>query len=245
MTPRLGGVFREAFLSWLFPEACQICEEEAASPDDGYVCRRCQDQVRWITGPCCDRCGLPFEAGTQAVFECSNCRDLPLRFRSARSVLAATGVCRDLIHRYKYERALWFEPLLARWLCTVAGPALIGQGWDAIVPVPLHPLKEREREFNQSSRLGSHLSQATGIPLVSTWIQRHQSTHTQTTLTRKERNENVRKAFLPWNEMPASIKKVVVFDDVLTTGATASACAEVLRRGGVEEVVVWTLARGV
>ena len=245
MTPACLLALREALFAWVFPEVCQLCEEEEANCGDGYVCQTCQSRVRWIHGPRCRRCGLPFEAGTEMSFECSNCRDLSLCFQQAQSVLAATGVCLELIHRYKYQRALWFEPLLAGWLCSVAGPVLAGQTWDAIVPVPLHPLKEREREFNQSHRLAMHLSRATGIPVFSNWIQRHQPTHTQTTLGRKERNENVRRAFVAGIAIPSSIKKVVILDDVLTTGATASACGQVLMQGGVEEVSVWTLARGV
>ena len=137
-------------LGFLYPEICQLCGEQRATAKEGYVCGRCWSHVRFIKPPFCERCGLPFEGDLTTPFECANCREMELHFSAARSAVVARGAVREIIHRYKYQRALWFEPFLTGLLLRETVPALRGQNWDLIVPVPLHPLKQREREFNQA-----------------------------------------------------------------------------------------------
>jgi competence protein ComFC len=237
----------EALLGFYYPNLCQICQVERALPRQGYVCERCWSRpggIRFITPPFCERCGLPFEGEITTAFECSNCREMELHFQYARAAVAARGLVLDVIHRYKYSRALWFEPFLADLLVRQAAPALSSREWDLIVPVPLHPVKKREREFNQAERLARHLSLATGIPVDRHLLRRIVPTPTQTLLTRRERAANVSKAFALCRSRELSGQRIVLFDDVLTTGATTNACAKLLRRNGSGEVCVWTVARG-
>ncbi|HLX71837.1 MAG TPA: ComF family protein, partial [Verrucomicrobiae bacterium] len=147
-------------------------------------------------------------------------------------------------HRYKYQRALWFEPFLADLLIREALPVLRQQQWDWIVPVPLHPAKKRQREFNQAERLAVHLSEATKIPINTGLLKRVTATQTQTKLTRDQRAENMRNAFTIDPPQRLSGNRILLFDDVFTTGATTNACAKVLRAAGAREVGVWTVARG-
>lgn len=246
-----GGPWRswlEAALGFLYPPVCQICGKARAGRDEGYVCGACRcgpDGIRPIRPPWCERCGLPFPGALTTPFECSNCRELDLAFTSARAAAAASGVVLEVIHRYKYQRALWFEPFLAGLLVEAARAELASGRWDAIVPVPLHPVKEREREFNQAARLARHLSHATGIPVRDRWLRRVRPTQTQTRLTRAERAANMRQAFAPLPGVRCDGARVVLVDDVLTTGATTSSCARALRAAGAAEVCVWTVARGV
>ena len=234
-----------AALAFLYPEVCQICREERATVAEGLVCPTCWRQVRFIRPPFCERCGLPFEGELTAAFECANCREMELYFSSARSAVAAGGMVLEVIHRYKYQRALWFEPFLADLLIREAAPGLRGGQWDWIVPVPLHPAKQREREFNQAERLAHCLSQATNIPVNTSLLKRVEPTRTQTRLTRPERSANVRRAFaLRDRRLRLAGSRIVLLDDVFTTGATTSACARVLREAGAGEVCVWTVARG-
>jgi ComF family protein len=149
-----------------------------------------------------------------------------------------------VIHRYKYQRALWFEPFLAGLLVQRALPDLAKEDWNVIVPVPLYSAKLREREFNQAERLASRLSQATGIPMDSGLVRRVLPTRTQTLLTREQRLANMRKAFAVPRGVDLTGKTIVLVDDVLTTGATTSSCAGALRRAGAAKVCVWTVARG-
>jgi len=234
----------ETGLGFLYPEICQICALKHAGASEGFVCVDCWQKVRFIKPPFCERCGLPYEGEINLAFECGNCQEMELHFSAARSAVVAGELVLDVIHRYKYQRALWFEPFLADLLVREAVPALAREKWDMIVPVPLHPAKRREREFNQAERLAIQLSRAARLPINTKLLRRVEPTRTQTLLSRKQRAENVRNAFALRGETQLNGARVVVLDDVFTTGATTSACAKVLLAAGAGNVCVWTVARG-
>jgi ComF family protein len=234
----------EGGMSLIYPAVCQVCGNDRATVEEGYVCSRCRSAVRFIEPPFCSRCGLPYEGDLTTPFECSNCREMKLYFRSARSAVAAGGIILDVIHRYKYQRALWFEPFLTEVLIREAGPVLREESWDCIVPVPLHPTKKREREFNQAARIAARLSEVTEIPVNEKLLRRVVLTRTQTLLTREERAANVRRAFDMRAGQKLNQTRIILVDDVFTTGATTNACARVLQEAGAGEVCVWTVARG-
>jgi ComF family protein len=236
----------DAALGFFYPEICQYCGQEHATAGQGFVGAECRLNVKFIQPPFCELCGLPVQGAVTTPFECSNCRGTELYFSRARSVVAAQGMVLQIIHRYKYQCEVWFEPFLTELLVQRAGPILRAEKWDLIVPVPLHAVKQSEREFNQAERLALRLSEATCIPFRKDLLRRMAPTRTQTLLTRTERATNVRRAFAPCKKAGAELKgrRVVLVDDVLTTGATTSACAKVLRAQGAEEVCAWTVARG-
>jgi ComF family protein len=233
-----------AGLGLLYPEVCNVCHDEPAAATDGYVGAQCRRKVHFIEPPFCERCGLPFPGNITNSFECANCREMELHFSSARSAVSADTLVRDVIHGYKYNRALWFEPFLAELLVRAAVPVLAREKCDLLVPVPLHAAKQREREFNQAERLGRHLSRAAGIDMNIHLLQRVQPTETQTKLTREQRSKNVQHAFAQTVGAKKISGRVLLFDDVFTTGATTSACARILRSLGADDVCVWTVARG-
>ncbi len=231
-------------LGFFYPEVCRLCEAEPATVKDGFVGARCRSQARFIQPPFCERCGLPFEGDITQPFECTNCREMELCFTSARSAVVARGVVLEAIHRFKYQRQLWFENFLAGLFLREAAPALHSQDWNLIVPVPLHSVRLREREFNQAERLAARLSAALKIPLNRRLLRRVVPTATQTLLTRQQRAANMRGAFAPRPGLRLNGERVVLVDDVFTTGATTSACARELRAAGAGDVCVWTVARG-
>lgn len=235
----------EGLLGLVYPENCQLCGDGRAGPSEGFVCARCWQGVRFVRAPMCERCGLPFEGEITTVFECGNCREMKLHFESARAAVVATGCALEVVHRYKYHQAEWFEPFLGDLLCREAVPALRAGRWDAVVPVPLHPRKERERGFNQAARLAAILARPLGLPVRSDWVRRVEFTRTQALLSRTERAANMRAAFAARPGLVLQDERIVVVDDVLTTGATTSACAKVLIEAGAARVAVWTVARGV
>jgi competence protein ComFC len=234
----------KAGLSFLYPEICQVCHSERATETEGFVCETCHSKLRFIEPPYCDRCGLPHEGAITSAYECGQCQQSQPHFSKARSAVAARDAVLDVIHQYKYYRALWFEPFLAALLMRRAVPYLSSDPWDLIVPIPLHSTKEREREFNQAERLAARLSASCGVPMDKSLVRRVVATRTQTLLSREERLANMRKAFAIVKGRGLNGQRVVLVDDVFTTGATASSCAKTLKDAGASEVCVWTVARG-
>jgi competence protein ComFC len=231
-------------LGFFYPEVCALCMEEAASAADGFVGERCRKQVQLVRPPFCERCGLPYQGGLTTSFECTNCRDVKLYFSYARSAVVAKTVVRDAIHLFKYSQALWFENFLAGLLIAEAAPVLRGQKNSILVPVPLYPVKKRERGFNQAETLAARLSAATKIPLNAELLQRVKATATQTVLRREERATNMREAFAMREGVKLNGERIILVDDVFTTGATTNDCARALRAAGAGDVCVWTVARG-
>jgi ComF family protein len=236
----------DAALGFFYDESCRACRRHRASAAEGYVCDQCRASVRFIRPPYCKKCGAVFEGAITSEFQCGNCREMDLRFSYARAAVPAQDVVLDVLHQYKYYQALWVEPFLAELFTQAAAPVIQAEDWDLIVPVPLHPRREAERGFNQAERLAWHLSKATGVPLAKRIVARTVDTRTQTRLSRKRRTENVRGGFaLRADRRQIEGRRIVLVDDVLTTGATVDACARVLlQRHGAAEVCAWTLARG-
>ena len=233
----------EAALALVYPPVCQICHAERAVPRWGWVGPRCRREAKPVLPPFCHRCGLPFEGALSGAFECGNCHDADLSFESVRAAVLAEGVVRKVVHRFKYDGAIWFRPFLGRLLVQAARPALSNGHWDVLVPVPLHPTREREREFNQAEVLARFLGERVGVPVRTDLVERVHETPTQTHLGREARQENVRRAFRAIAGRSVKGASVVVVDDVLTTGSTTDAVARQLRRLGAERVCVWVVAR--
>ena len=242
-----GKSLLEAALGFIYPNTCQLCEVEQASASEGYVGGRCWSApggLKFIRSPYCQKCGLPYEGEISGDFVCGNCHEMKLHFNWARAAVVANPFLLGIIHRYKYQAQVWLEPFLGDLLIRRAAPELRGQGWDAILPVPLHPVKRRERAFNQAERLASYLGREVDLPVKTRLLHRVLPTRTQTRLSRRDRQDNVRQAFKVRRHDSLRGQRVILVDDVLTTGATTSACAKALLQAGVSKVGVWTVARG-
>jgi ComF family protein len=237
----------EPILRLVFPHVCEICGKHEAGPAESYVCKSCRDHPRAIKKVCppiCKICGLWYEGEITNDFACRNCFDLELEFTSARSATEYAGLVKEVIHRFKYGRNEWFEPFLAELLIEAALPELRFEPVELIVPIPLHARKRRGRGFNQAERLAARLCEATGIPYHAKLVERVRDTNSQAGLDRDDRIENVKGAFNYVGAEPLKGQRLLLIDDVLTTGLTASACARELRKNGAGEVRVWTVARG-
>lgn len=227
----------------IFPEVCQLCRNETAKPEDGYVGGDCLDKLKPIEPPFCRRCGQPFLGEISSEFECANCVDIGLSFEFARAMVQANAEMLEAVHRFKYQKALWLEPLFDRLFCGGAVKQIRDWRGDCLVPVPLHPVRLRERGFNQAEQLCRNLSRATDLRAETRAVRRTRVTQTQTLLSRCERRANMRGAFEP-DKVNLNGRRVALVDDVLTTGATTSDCARACKKAGAAEVSVWTLARG-
>lgn len=236
------GLWWDTLLGLAYPPVCALCHERRAGPREGHVCGVCRLDVRRIGDPCCRRCGMPFSGEIFGAHACAACRTTPFAWDEARAAVVAEGVALECIHRLKYQREPWFASFLSELLIEAAMPRLAGQRWQGVVPVPLHRVKLREREFNQAERLARPLAVALGSPLRTDVVRRREPTLSQASLSREERSRNVRSAFEPTRRDPIHGAWIVV-DDVLTTGATTDAVAAVLKGLGAEQVVVWAVAR--
>ena len=243
---RLGralGSAGETLLGLVYPEVCALCRGRRAEAASGYVCEACRHRVRRIGEPICPRCGQPFTGAVPAgPGPCGDCRNGLFSWDRARAAVVAEGVALECIHRLKYGNEPWFATFLSALLVEAALPDLAGRRIRGIVPVPLHPVRLRERGFNQAERLARPLAQALGVRLVTDRVRRIEPTASQASLSREERMLNVRSAFGASGREPMPGSWVVV-DDVLTTGATTDAVCRVLRSLGAEEVSVWAVAR--
>ncbi|MFM8717274.1 MAG: ComF family protein [Spartobacteria bacterium] len=231
----------EPLLTLFFPAHCAGCAVVVA---EGYdFCPTCESTIEFIKTPRCQICSQPFD-GMAGEFECPNCRGAAFHFEFAVCVVRSRGAIRELIHRLKYHREIWIVSVLARILAHgLADERFSGEQFDAIVPVPLHSKRLREREFNQSALLAARLSRVTGIP-VRDVLARSRYTGTQTALDRSERRQNLRNAFSLRKNASVTDQNLLLIDDVLTTGSTLDACASVLLEQGAESVRALTLARG-
>jgi ComF family protein len=237
----------EAILRTIFPHVCEICGEREAGPIQSYICEHCRKHPRAIKPvrpPICKICGLWYEGAITTEFACRNCFDLELEFSSARAAVEYAGLAKEVIHRFKYGRNEWFEPFLAELLIDAALPDLRLAPVDVIVPIPLYTRKRRRRGFNQAERLAARLATALGVPCDPTLLWRVRDTDSQAGLDRDDRVANVKNAFEFVAERPLIKQRVLLIDDVLTTGLTASSCAHELLKHGAGEVRVWTVARG-
>lgn len=234
-------------MGMFYPRVCQVCLNEPAGAEEGFVCFFCRNQpgaVSPVQPPYCDLCGLPHEGEISEEYVCSNCADMALHFSWARASVIATPFLLDLIHRYKYKNQRWFEPFFVRLFLDGLYRHDQGHGWDALVPLPLHRVRLRQRQFNQAEVLARALAHDTGANLLSDAVYRRHPTVTQTTLSRPERLKNVERAFICPDPDRVRGRRLLLIDDILTTGATTSSCARVLKKAGAESVQVFTLARG-
>jgi len=228
----------------IFPTACAGCRKPLWDTPVPFFCQQCWDTLKPFRGPFCPRCGRPF-ASSVAIHHspshhCGACRKRPLALTQAWSLFPYQTPLKEAITLFKYRGKLSLAKPLARALIETL-PAL--PVLDGIIPVPLHPQRLREREYNQSLLLADRLSHQTGIPLLLACLLRIRPTVPQTSLSKKERLTNLRGAFSVAKSAHIKGKRILLVDDVFTTGTTLHECAKTLRRAGSGQVYGLTLAR--
>jgi len=230
-----------ALSSLFYPASCVVCSREVERSE--YLCESCRGRAPRINSPFCAKCSEPFSGAITQTFRCANCEHRLLHFDAAVAAFRSRGLVRKLVHEFKYGRQRYLRHPLAEWLGeTMSDPRLSGQRFDLLVPVPLHPARERERGFNQATLLAELLSRRTAIPLHPV-LERIRYTTTQTVYDRAERMENLHGAFRLRKKRDVRGLQVLLIDDVLTTGSTLSECARILKEAGASCVHAATAAR--
>jgi ComF family protein len=232
-----------AGLDLMLPPSCMGCDSLAAT---GFtLCAGCFNACQFITAPFCRRCGVPFAYTRQfgPKGTCPGCVQHPPRFGAARAAMVYDTSSRGLVLAFKYEGrtelARLFAPMLAR-----AGAALLAQA-DLLVPVPLHPSRLRARGYNQAALLAQALARLCTVPAVVDGLQRSRRTPPMSDLGQAEREAMMRGAIrvTPGRAQRLDGARIVLVDDVLTSGATSNACAAALMDAGAIGVDVLAVAR--
>ena len=253
--PALLREFLDAAIAVAFPTECSLCQDELSSAGGLRICRACWAELQPWSGPSCARCGIPFASARAldaSLAECGACRNDAPGFDAARTLGLYTGKLRRAVLHLKFGG----EERLGERLGELLVPAWDGLlrlgdlGTLLIVPVPLHPSRRRERGFNQSELLAAGLARAlrrkgggTDPQVVKSYLHRKRATPPQTGLSVAARRENLRGAFEVVNPTAVHGREIVLIDDVMTTGATLSACARALKRAGATRVMGLALAR--
>ncbi len=243
--PPVGATFADlcnVVLGVVLAPSCAVCGALLDRPLGGPVCEPCWHSMPRLTPPFCDSCGEPLRTWRlvdAASHRCPRCRRTRRLVSRARALGPYDGTLRAVIHALKYEGRRSLGRRLSEQLSDHAADLLLDA--DAVVPVPLHPSRRRERGFNQATDLASRL----GPPVVHL-LTRVRATAAQAELPEAQRHRNVRGAFQTTRAISAWTDRVVVLvDDVSTTGATLESCAAALLGGGVREVRAITAARAV
>lgn len=237
----LARRFGVALLDLLYPPVCLSCDSPVAHAD--ALCPRCFAALRPITAPLCPVLGLPFEVSLGPDARSAEAIADPPPFDRARSAVVYSDVARRLVGRLKYGDRPELARLCAR-LMAQAGHELWGS--DAVlVPVPLHPMRQLSRRYNQSTELARALGHITGVAVDPGLVKRRKRTRQQVGLSADARQRNVAGAFVPHPDALRRLKgrRAIIVDDVITTGSTVKAVTRALRAGGAERIDVISFAR--
>src|SRR5438477_395894 len=230
-----------ATTSLFYPATCVVCSANIDGAE--YLCADCRQRAPRIVPPFCAKCSEPFSGAITQVFSCANCEHRALHFDCAVAAYRSRGLVRNVLHQFKYDKQRHLRYPVAQWLGeSLQDARLRGRRFDLIVPVPLHPARERERGFNQAALIAQLLADSAAIPSRPV-LERIRYTTTQTAYDRAERMENLAGAFRLRKNRDVRGLRVLLIDDVLTTGSTLSECARVLRRAGAVSVHGVTAAR--
>ena len=225
----------------LYPPLCLLCSARLPSSDQ-LLCSACALGMRRSTPPVCLRCGVSAPGAFDAEVVCAACRQAPPVFAEARAPWQYTGTVPAAIHQFKYRRRWRLGRWLAETMTDTAKAAWPRTAMDAIVPVPRHWLKVKLRGCHPAGELASRVAQALGLPCHPRALRQAHWTRTQTRLEGAARHRNVRRAFTASARLVRN-RRLLLVDDVLTSGATANACARTLKEAGAAEVFVLTAAR--
>ncbi len=229
----------------VFPPRCLTCGEILEEHGLLPLCPACEAGICYIHSPFCPRCGTPFPTAEGPDHLCGDCLTTERPYALARSVGLYEGTLLSAIHLFKYRGKPGVGQALGKIMADFAGSAWDMQTFSQIVPVPLHRKRLRERGFNQAVILARVIAKRFALPLDFTTLRRTLSTVPQVGLRRQERSTNVHGAFEAISPERVAGRRVLLVDDVYTTGSTLTECASVLMKAGAEAVAVLTLARAV
>lgn len=231
-----------ALLDLALPPRCHLCRCFIPAAGPLHLCPACYDKLPQLASPCCSICGQPFD-GAGDDHPCGACLQQPPPWEAARAALLYEGGSRDLIHAFKYRHRFHLRRPLALLTAELLNDFAIASKADLLAPVPLHPRRLRQRGFNQSLLLAELLATQWQLPLHRQLLLRTRYTTSQTELSAEQRASNLRGAFSVAGQSLVKEKRVLLVDDVFTTGATLAECSRCLLQAGAAAVLCVTVAR--
>jgi ComF family protein len=229
----------------IFPTTCMTCGTVLDYQALPVFCAECFSKIRFIRSPLCPCCGIPFEAAGSDDHLCGSCLAAPPVFSAARSAGHYENVLLDAIHQFKYRGRTAVGKSLGRLMAGSSYPGFSIADYSLVIPVPLHVKRLRERGFNQSLILAREIARRFSRPLDFMALRRNIHTDPQVGLGKKDREKNVRGVFEVRTKKSIGGEKILLVDDVYTTGSTLRECARILKKHGAREVAALTLARAV
>ena len=230
----------ETAITFLFPAQCKVCEKNIGLESIPYLCKGCWDRLEIVTPPWCEICGIQNVDGV-----CNVCATNPPRFGKLRTVAFYDAILQRIIHLYKFEKRRSLAKHLSYMMVNHLPKDCNLKEYDYILPIPIHKKRLRERGFNQSTLIAQGISNEIGIDICTDAIVRSKNTSPQSSLTRDARQTNVVGAFEIKNRNLIRGKRILILDDVFTTGATVNEAVNILWNEDPIEIDVLTLARTV
>ena len=234
-------IFRDIFetvIVFLYPAKCRVCEAFLEVTSTPYICANCWHDIQFLEPPWCDICGTPDVDG-----RCDACATSPPRYGKLRSIAFYQTTLQQAIHLFKFEK----KKVLARHLIQLVNTYMPADycvaDYDFILPIPIHGKRLRERGFNQATLLAKGIARAESVPILTDILVRHRHTAAQSSLGMEARQENIIGAFEIRNPHVIHNKRILIIDDVFTTGATVREAVNELWKADPAEVDVLTLAR--
>ncbi len=241
MKALLSGLY-PALKDILFPPTCLRCNQKLGKTDDLLFCPDCTAQIPLIKPPFCTCCGQEFPNSTSDEHLCGICLRKPPYFQRARAIFRYNKFTAPLIHAFKYQGRTTAQKTFRTLWQKVSSNADLTHP-DIIIPIPLHIKRLQERGFNQSLILARIFFPNDLQRIKPTLLIRQRRTKTQTGLDGRSRRQNLAGAFHVPDKSPIKDKKILLIDDVFTTGTTTNECAKVLLKNGAKQIEVLTLAR--
>lgn len=233
-------------LDFILPRECVVCFSILRDSQKDFICDDCFNKIEIVQYPYCKVCGRPFISKEALAYSpehlCFQCREKRFHFNSARAAGVYSGILKELIHIYKFQKKRALGKLLSEIMIAHLNNRFERIDFDTIIPVPLHKKRLRVRGFDQSLLLGINIGKQIGVPVLADNLTRYRHTKPQLELKVNERFKNVRDAFRVIGKEKIKDKNILLIDDVFTTGATVNECSRILKKEGARKVDVFVLS---
>lgn len=232
----------DELLSIVYPKRCPTCMNIIPINEEERICDSCIEELPYVTEPRCKKCSKPLDNETNDL--CYDCTKNEHSYSRGWALWLYTGDIKNALKRFKYNNNSNYGKIFSKEVVTLYKKEIEEVSIDLIIPVPLHPKKQKKRGYNQAAIIGSNIAESLNISYSSNYVTRIIDTKDQKNLSDKERVHNMKKAFKIVDPNQIKHKRVLICDDIYTTGNTINSLSKELLENGAEEVFFITLAIG-